>query len=463
MSAPNVRDAPAASETESLYQALPDVRDEAFSADRSVRPAWQGLFESIGRHQLPVIETWQREADRIARERGLAYRYESLEKDHVAGWRLDPIPWIFSEADWARIDAGLSQRLQLYDLILRDLYGEQTLLKDAKIPRAIIYRHSQYVRALVGYGVGDRRGEIRLGMSGFDLSLDATGTPFVINDRYDCPFGLGLALENRSITNRVLPRLFRRNRIRQVGPFFESWFQFLQRHGEALSEEPTIAIADVDSEHRDAEIGFLSNYCGMMRVHPEDLTVRDGRVSIRALQGLVPIDVIWRTTSGAGSDALESEQRSEASIAGLFQALRVGGVAMASHPGCGLLQCPAFYPFLRQLCRDWLDQDIILPSVATWWCGQPKERDHVLANLDNLVIKSAFHHHSFNPVRGCCLSQEEKAKLKQQILHSPEAFVGQEDALVSTVPTTRGRQLIPERAALRVFGFLDDVEGAQVM
>ncbi|MDF1657357.1 MAG: circularly permuted type 2 ATP-grasp protein [Verrucomicrobiales bacterium] len=444
------------------YSPLKGRRDESVNADGSIAPEWQPLFESVGRHGSSVLVDWRNVATRISRERGLAYRSATLEElDEGAGWSLDAIPWLYSASKWQTLEAGISQRTRLFEMLLRDAYGEQRMLREKLVPAEILLGHPGFVRPLHDLTPGDS--VVGLGISAFDVARDASGQPFIVNDRFDHPFGLGLALENRTVVNKVLPRLFRRCGVRRVGQFFTDWFNYLGRRAQSGGDIPLVAIVDSSEEDEDSEIGFLANYCGVLRVHPADLTVRDGQVWIKALSRLVPVDVIWKTMPGGEIDSLEREVRGKPGVAGLFEVMRGGGVTLASHPGSEVLQSPGFYPYLPKLCREFLGEELEIPPVASWWCGSPTALSHVLANLPSMVIKSVGAHSEFSTLYGRRLSTEQLENLKATIQANPAGYIGQEEIKISTIPTSRGESLVPRGAVLRMFSYFDSDTGPSVM
>ena len=444
------------------YTPLEGRRDESVTADGSIASEWQPLFESVGRHGSGVLMDWRNVATRISRERGLAYRPASLEEsDSAEGWTLDPIPWLYSPKNWEPLEDGISQRTCLYEMILRDAYGEQRMLREKLIPAEILLGHPGFIRPLHDLTPGES--VVGLGISAFDVARDASGQPFIVNDRFDHPFGLGLALENRTVVNKVLPRLFRRCGVRRVGQFFTDWFSYLSRRAQSGGDNPLVVIVDSSEEDEDSEISFLANYCGILRVHPADLTVRKGRVWIKALSRLIPVDVIWKTMPGGEIDSLERDVRGRPGVAGLFEVMRIGGVTLASHPGSEVLQSPGFYPFLPKLCRELLGEELKIPPVASWWCGSPTALSHVLANLPSMVIKSVGAHSEFSTLYGRRLSAEQLEDLKATILANPSGYIGQEEIQISTIPTSRGESLVPRGAVLRMFSYFDSDHGPSVM
>jgi len=455
---PGVIDAPLPRD---LYVPGSGLRDEAVRSDGSTEPAWEEFFESYRRHGSGVLKEWREVALRISRDRGLAYRPDLGEGPH---WSLDPVPWIFSLSEWAVLECGIAQMTRLYAAILDDLYGPQTLLDRGIIPASIILGHRGYLRVL--HDCPPSAKMIGLGITAFDLARGAGGQAFVLNGRFDCPYGLGVALENRTVVNRVLPNLFRRCQVRRIGYFFNDWFDYLAERAPAVGEgeTPRIVILDSDSGNVNSEIGFLANYCGITRVVPSDLTVRGGRVLLKTLSGLKPVDVIWKVTHGRDLDPLEANWRWTAEgVPGIFEAMRHGRVAVASHPGAEVLQSPGLFPFLATICRELLGEELLLPPVETWWCGDPASRSHVLANLPNMVVKSVGHHSDFRTRYGQRQSAAELAELAARIEAEPERFVGQEQIGISTVPTSQEGGLVPRGAVLRSFSFLDSKGAPRVM
>jgi uncharacterized circularly permuted ATP-grasp superfamily protein/uncharacterized alpha-E superfamily protein len=434
-----------------LYRAGPKIRDEAINRDGTPVPAWAEMFESYGRHGSGVLKEWREAALRISRDRGLAYRPDWGDGSN---WTLDPIPWVFSPEEWHYIETGVSQKLRLSAAILADLYGPQKLIDKGLIPASVILSHRGFLRALHDYPPGEKA--IGLGMTAFDLAKDAGGRSYILNDRFDCPYGLGVALENRTVVNRVLPNLFRRCQVRRIGYFFTDWFDYLAEKAPSGTETPRIVILDSNSGGESSEISFLANYCGITRVGPFDLTVRGGKVWLKALSGLKPVDVIWKATYGRDLDPLEANRpHSAEGITGIFQALRESNVAVASHPGAEVLQSPGLFPFLAPICRDLLGEELILPPAATWWCGDKRARQYVLDHLPAMVVKSVGHHSDFRTRYGQRLSAAELTELRAMIEADPERYVGQEELNISTVPASTVNGLVPRSAVVRSFAFLD--------
>jgi uncharacterized alpha-E superfamily protein len=188
-----------------------------------------------------------------------------------------------------------------------------------------------------------------------------------------------------------------------------------------------------------------------MLVEGQDLTVRDNHVFLKTLSGLERVDVILRRVDDDFCDPLELRNDSILGVPGLVEAVRAGNVVIANALGSGLLQSPAFMSFLPGLCRHILGEELKLPSVATWWCGQKDAREYVVEHLDKLVIKPAFRSHLRAPDPEKKLDDDARAALKRHIEFDPDLFVAQERIALSTAPALEKGGLVAKPVALRVF------------
>ncbi len=432
------------------------TRDEAIS-EGEVRPEWGEFFRTCEAEGVGILRQWQRETARISRERGLAYDSERV----GVGWQLDPIPWIIGESDWGSVEAGVAQRMRLYDLLFRDLYGPQICLKQGWLPAEVVLQHRGMIRSLRGsFQLPVNWG---LGISGFDLVRTGGGDWVFLNDRFDSTFGLGLALENRTVINQVLPDLFRRNQVRLIGHFFHDWFHYLGECVNTGGEEPRVVILDSHNEGS-SESRFLANYCGVPRVVPSDLTVRDNRVWLKCLSGLEPVHAIWRNGGeGCRIDPLGVPGTFPGGIPGCFHSMLAGNVALLSQPGSGVLHSPGIHPFLPRLYRELLGEEPVLPTVRSWWAGDAASLSFILDNLSHLVVKKVEWDPEFETQYGRLCSRKELNRLRQRIREEPGRFVAQEELDISTAPTSDRDSLSARRIVMRAFAFLDAGGAPRIM
>ena len=443
--------------------------DEMLNPDGQVNPHWHAFMRALDTLGLAEMASRDEEVRRLLRENGVTYVLHGERQKHRP-WELDPIPFIISNTDWQTISEGLTQRAELLNLILMDLYGERTLIKDGVIPPEVVYAHAGFLRACVGFAP-----------SGFpfllnyaaDLARGSDGKMWILSDRAQAPSGAGYALENRTVLARALPNLFGEVGVHRLSFFFRALQNSVADLQYQLESAVRIASHQIDNPHVVVltpgplnetyfEHAYLANYLGYTLVQGDDLTVWDGRVWLKSLDGLRPVDIILRRVDDIFCDPLELRQDSRLGVAGLLEVIRQGNVVVINPPGSGVLENPGLMPFLPGISKRLMGEDLRLPSVATWWCGEPKQHEYVLANLEALVIKTIHRQPGERSVFGTQLSKAELDALRSQINANPHLYAGQEHVHLSTTPSLIDGKLEPRRAILRSFLFAEK-DGYAVM
>ena len=413
------------------YAGTAGVYDEIFVSPDQPRPharAFADRFARFNRDEL--ARRWQ-QAERLLVENGVTHNAHDDPGDRSRPWRLDGLPLLIPQAQWDAVADGLRQRAVLLDLVLRDLYGPQHLLRRGLLPPELLFTHSSFLRPLHGQTVGGTR---FLHLYAADLARSPDGAWWVAADRTEDPGGAGYALENRIILSRVLPETFHDCQVHRLATYFIA----LRDHVRSLvpqRDNPFVVLLTAGPGTSNFfEDVYLARYLGFTLVQGGDLGVRDEKVLLKTLGGLVGVDVIVRRVDSARCDPLELDGDSTVGVPGLLQAVRKGNVVVANALGSGLVQAPAIMAFLGPLCRALLGEDLKLPSVATWWCGGEKERNYVLAHLDRLVIRDAFARKGVEPIRPWTLSAADRAQLVATIRRRPQQYVGQEIVQRSCAP-----------------------------
>ncbi len=430
------------------YQCLTGVYDEMCVNPNFIRPHWDYMIRSLkmlGRVELE--HRWQ-EAYRLLRDNGVTYNIYGDPQGRNRAWQLDPIPLLISSEEWSTIESGLAQRAELMTLLLADLYGPRETLRKGLLPVELVSAHTGFLRACHGIKLSPRH---RLPWFAVDLIRSPNGQWWVLGDNTQAPTGAGYALENRLVMSRILPSLFRDSHVHRLSHFFRTL-------------RNTLASMCVRNDHRIVlwspgpdnetffEHAYLAKYLGYTLVQGSDLTVRDGKVRLNTLSGLQPVDVILRRVDDNFCDPLELHADSSHGVAGLVHALRLGNVAMANPLGSGLLENPGLLSFLPALANYFLSETLQIPSPASWWCGQRQARDHVLANLSQLVIKRiSFSSGKKSIIHGQSLSATQREELREQIRQQPYSYVGLEEITHSTTPVLVNGRLEPRPMMLRTF------------
>ncbi|WP_243218442.1 circularly permuted type 2 ATP-grasp protein [Methylobacter sp. S3L5C] len=425
------------------------IYDEMYATENKALPYWErfmGALEAMGSEK---IELRRREAQRLLRENGVTYNVYGDSQNLTRPWRLDPVPLLISSEEWSVIETGLKQRAALLDLILKDIYGKQNLLKKGLLPAELVLGHEGFLHPCVGALQNQQR---HLTIYSANLARGPNGRMWVLDDRTQAPSGSGYALENRTVMTRVLPDIFRETQVHRLSVFFKALRKGLADIAPHNKEDPRIVILTPGPLNETYfEHAYLASYLGYTLVQGGDLTVRDGRVWLKSLTGLQAVDVILRRVDDSFCDPLELRSSSQLGVAGLLEVVRRGNVAIANPLGSSILENPGLLAFLPRLSRHFLNEELKLSSVATWWCGQRRERDFVLQNLDNLVIKPINRSMGNHAVFGGELSSKEKEQLRSQILAKPHLFIGQEQVSFSTLPAFIDHRIEPRNAVIRSF------------
>lgn len=452
------------------YEPPLGVYDELLGPDRVPRRQWEAVLGSLTAMSPFELARRRVQTERLLADDGVTYhRYggsqavgdpglaevatlDRADAERPPGdstWRLDPVPVVLPSDEWRTVEEGLIQRAELLDLILTDLYGDRTLLHRRLLPPELVFTHPGYVRAVHGVRLP---GPHQLFMPSTDLARDASGAWHVLADRTQAPSGAGYALENRTVVSRVFPSLYRDAQVHRLAPFFRALRQSLQDVAPVGVTDPRIVVLTPGPHSETAfEHAFVASYLGYPLVQGGDLSVRDGRVWMRTLERLERVDVILRRVDAAYSDPLELRPDSELGVPGLVEACRQGGVSVVNTLGSGVLENPGLLAFLPRIADALLGQELRLPSVPTWWCGDEDSRRYVLDHLDRLVLKPVARAVGASAVLGSTLSAGARDELRARVEANPGGWVGQEELALASTPALSDEGLSPRRMVLRSF------------
>ncbi|MBV8662288.1 MAG: circularly permuted type 2 ATP-grasp protein, partial [Hyphomicrobiales bacterium] len=389
-------------------------------------------------------------ADRRIRNRGMSYRVQGETSERV--WPLSRMPLVIPEAEWRVISHGVAQRAELLERLLADLYGEGRLVAEGVLPAAALTGSADYIGAMRGVKPPGKRW---LRLYAADIGRGPDGRWWVLGDRAQAPSGSGYALENRLVISQAFSSLYSQMNVERLAPFFRELRAGLKAAGQRT--EPRIGILTPGPLSATYfEQAYLARYLGFLLVEGDDLVTRDGRVFVRTIAGLKLCDVLWRHVDAEWCDPLELNAASRIGVPGLIDAIRAGGVAVENMPGAGLIESRALLAFLPALARRLIGEDLAMPNIATWWCGQPGERAKVLAALDGISIAPAFGDtapglRGKRGVVGAELSARERDALRAAIETRGVDYVGQDLVRLSTTPRWEQGRLVPRPFVLRVY------------
>lgn len=423
--------------------------DEVFTSDLGVDENWDKLLDNLSNIGAKQLKDKQIEIDWLLAENGVTYNVYNDPKGLNRPWKLNIVPFIIQKKEWETIEKGIQQRSEVLNLLLNDIYGKRELIKKGIVPFEVIFSHRGFLRACdqIQYKTAKQ-----LLIYSADLARGPDGRMWVVNDRTQAPSGMGYALENRLSINKVVPEVFGDINVEQPSSFFKDFNQLLLKAAPSNKENPTVVIL-TPGPHNETyfEHSYLSSFLGYPLVKGSDLVVRGGKLWMKSLKGLKQVDVVLRRVDDEFVDPLELREDSYLGVAGLMEVVRLQNVAIVNPVGSGILENPGLIPFMNSICKYFLNEELILPQIASWWCGQEKERKFVLEHLSTLVVKRIDRTHREHIYFGEFLTKEELKNLKVEILKEPYRFVAQENINFSTAPNFVDEHLEPRKIVCRTF------------
>ncbi len=427
----------------SLFDAIPcpaNSYSEAFSAPACPRPHWQSLLATLEQRGRATLGADHERAKRMRHEDGATINPFDDLTEQTTSWALDMIPLPISAQEWAEIEVAVIQRACLLEKILADTYGPQSLLKSGKIASELIFANPNFLHPCHGIRpAGDRY----LTMYAVDIYRGSDGQFKVLSDRGANPAGLGYALENRIVMSRLFSDLYHKTQIRRLAPFFQTFHNALIKRSSLRKDEPGIVLFTPGPDNPIYfEHALLSRYLGYPLVEGQDLTVRNGKVFLKKLAGLEPVEAIFRQVGDYESDPFALRRATSAGVAGLIQVCRERNIDIVNPLGSGFIETPALRVFLPGLCRELLGEDLLFGNHPAWWGGWPDGLENILMNLDQLHI---------SPAMNCNELLNQSSDLHAAIAASPAKYLASATLMPAAVPAWDGKGVSAHNSIIRIF------------
>ena len=405
---------------------------ELLDAKGAVRPHWRQLLDHLQRSTPAQLRQRQALLARQIQENGVTYNVYADPEGADRPWELDLLPNIIPAAEWAGLAAGVAQRASLLNAVLADIYGPQQLLAAGLLPADLVFGHNNYLWPCQGI---EPPGGTWLHVYAVDLARAPDGRWWVTADRTQAPSGAGYALENRQIVSRAFPELYRDLRVQYLAGYFRTLQETLARQAPSDGETPLVVLLTPGRFNESYfEHLYLARQLGYPLVEGSDLTVRDATVYLKTLGGLKRVHALLRRLDDDFCDPLELRSDSALGVPGLLEAVRQGRVLVANALGSGVLESPGLPGFLPAISEALLGEELRLPSIASWWCGEPPVLDEALEKLPELLVRATYPSQHFPPQFGPELDAEQRAALAERVRQRPYAYVGQERPLLSQAP-----------------------------
>lgn len=425
------------------------VYDEMFDAVGQPRAACAPYVERLNTIPIQELRRRQQAAEIALRNMGITFNVYGHEEGTEKVWPFDVLPRIMDHSEFVRVEAGLKQRINALNLFVDDIYNEQKILADAAIPSYLIESASTFRKEMCGFHPTNN---VWCHISGVDLVRDADGTIYVLEDNLRCPSGVSYVLENRELMKRTFPNVFEGMSIAPVEEYPERLLEILMQSAPPHVDSPT-AVVLTPGIYNSAyfEHTFLAQQMGVELVQGSDLVVQDDHVYMCTTRGLKRVDVIYRRIDDDFLDPDCFREDSCLGVRGLVSAYRQGNVTLANAPGTGIADDKAIYAFVPKMIEYYLGEDPILANVPTYVCSDSKQKEHVLANLDKLVVKPTNESGGYGILMGPQASQSERDAYVGLIQDNPRNYIAQPMLNLSTVPTLTGDAMEPRHVDLRPF------------
>jgi uncharacterized circularly permuted ATP-grasp superfamily protein len=409
-----------------------DFYDEMFAPDGRPRPGASLLVQRINALQAGELHHRQRSAEQALLHLGITFNVYGDEAGSERIFPFDIIPRIVEAVDWEYIERGLKQRITALNLFIDDVYHAQKIVKDGIIPASVIQSATSFLPPCVGLAPPRR---LWCHITGTDLVRDRDGQLYVLEDNLRCPSGVSYVLENRQVLKRTFPQVFEASLVRPVDDYPSRLLETLQHLvPEGISDPSVVVLTPGTYNSAYFEHAFLAQQMGVELVEGRDLAVMDGYVVMRTTQGFERVDVIYRRIDDTFLDPQAFRPDSLLGVPGLMEVYRAGRVALANAPGTGVADDKVIYAYVPHIIKYYLGEEVLLPNVPTYMCWDDTQRQHVLANLDKLVVKAANESGGYGMLVGPHATPQERAIFAERIVANPRNYIAQPTLSLSRAP-----------------------------
>lgn len=423
--------------------------DEMFAENAVPRPHYGRLCERLDQLGAGELQRRAKAADLSMRHQGITFTVYGRGQGVERIIPFDPVPRLISAEEWDRIERGLKQRVRALNLFIKDVYHDRLILKDRVVPAELVLGASGYRREMVGL---EAPKDVYIQVSGIDLIRGADGEYLVLEDNCRTPSGVSYVLQNRQVMKHIFPFLFQQYSIRPIEDYAENLLAVLRHVAPAGCDDPTVVVL-TPGQYNSAyyEHSFLARSMGIELVEGRDLLFDRGQIFMKTTRGLRRVDVIYRRVDDDFLDPLAFRSDSQLGVAGLVGAYRAGSVGLANAIGTGVADDKGIYPFVPDIIRYYLNEDALLPNVETFRPLVPAHRQHILANLETLVVKAVDASGGYGMLIGPASTAAQREEFARRIEANPRGYIAQPTISLSLHPTLIDNHLEGRHIDLRPF------------
>jgi uncharacterized circularly permuted ATP-grasp superfamily protein len=432
------------------YQLHPSAWDELFQSAGQPHAHGRLLFERLGQLQPDEFKERRAGADLVFINQGITFSVYADRRGVEKIFPFDLIPRPVAASEWVTLEAGLLQRIQALNLFLYDVYHDRRIFRDKIIPEDLVMKSKCYRPEMIGF---DPPGKQYIHVVGTDLIRDPAGQFVVLEDNGRTPSGVSYVLENRVVMKKVFPQLFQHLRVRRVEDYPQRLREALLSVAPPSSGDSPCLVLLSPGPYNSAyfEHSFLARHMGIELVLGQDLFVHQEKVFLKTTRGPQRVDIIYRRLDDDFLDPSVFRPDSLLGVPNLMKAYWAGNVTLANAVGTGVADDKAVYPFVEDMIRYYLSEEPIIHNVPTYICDRPGDRQYVLENLGELVVKAVNESGGYGMLMGPSSTEKERSEFREKIRANPRNYIAQPMVTLSTCPTWTEDGLAPRHVDLRPY------------
>ncbi|MBZ2187465.1 circularly permuted type 2 ATP-grasp protein [Alcanivorax sp. JB21] len=421
--------------------------DEMFASGDKVRDHYAAYWRWLEGVSMDTVERKRKEADLLFHRVGITFNVYGEDEGTERLIPFDSVPRVIPASEWALLEQGILQRVRAMNMFLHDIYHEQRIIRDGRIPAAHVFANAHYQPCMQGI---DLPNDVYAHIAGVDLIRNNDGDYYVLEDNLRTPSGVSYMIENRRMMMRLYPELFARHRVAPVDHYPAMLHEMLEQSCHITN--PCVALL-TPGRYNSAyfEHAFLARQMGIELVEGADLFTRDGVVYMRTTAGPQRVDVIYRRVDDDYLDPLAFHPDSMLGVPGLMTAYREGNVILANAVGTGVADDKSIYPFVPEMIRFYLSEEPILKNVPTWLCREPDDLKYVMAHLPELVVKEVHGAGGYGMLIGPASTTEQIEQFRSRVLANPDNYIAQPTLSLSSCPIFVEEGIAPRHIDLRPF------------
>lgn len=414
---------------------------------------YRRCLQTLGALPERDLKNRQEFVDRAAGELGYA-----AGRFQVGGWSEQPVcldlfPRVLRAREWERIEAGVLQRARAFSAYVADVYGKREILRAGVVPPERVLEDPAFHPELHGVPLAEG-GAITVGA--FDLVRAVSGEWQVLENRISTPTGIAVVIHTRRILAQALPELFSSLHVVPVAGFASRLSEALSEQvPSGLARDPlTVLLSEGEASRHFFEESFLARHMGIPLARPQDLVVRQGKVFLRTIAGLLEVDVIHRRMESSLLDPVAFAGADGAGLPGLVQCVRQGSVRVANALGCAVADNRAVLPSSDAIIRFYTGERALLRTVPTFTGYDRDHQEWMEEHRHEALLKPVCQPSILRWARPECASLLEPDHLASLLRADPRLVVAQRLPQLARLPVLEGGRFSPQALGLRVFFIL---------